>query len=69
MCSSDLVAVIDMSAVVGIVGAGGLGDFAIRHGYQRFNWTVAWVTVGLIVVLVQAVQLAGNVLARKALRR
>jgi D-methionine transport system permease protein len=64
-----VVGVIDMSAVVGIVGAGGLGDFAIRHGYQRFNWEVAWVTVGLIVVLVQAVQLAGNVLARKALRR
>lgn len=64
-----VVAVIDMSAVVGIVGAGGLGDFAIRHGYQRFNWEVAWVTVGLIVVLVQVVQLAGNVLARKALRR
>lgn len=52
-----VVAVIDMSAVVGIVGAGGLGDFAIRHGYQRFNWEVAWVTVGLIVVLVQIVQL------------
>lgn len=64
-----VVAVIDMSAVVGIVGAGGLGDFAIRHGYQRFNWEVAWVTVGLIVVLVQVVQLAGNVLARRALRR
>ena len=64
-----VVAVIDMSAVVGIIGAGGLGDFAIRHGYQRFNWTVAWVTVALIVVLVQAVQLVGNLLARKALRR
>ena len=64
-----VVGVIDMSAVVGIVGAGGLGDFAIRHGYQRFNWEVAWVTVGLIIVLVQAVQLAGNVLARRALRR
>ena len=58
-----------LTALVFLAGAGGLGDFAIRHGYQRFNWTVAWVTVGLIVVLVQAVQLAGNVLARKALRR
>ena len=64
-----VIAVIDMSAVVGIIGAGGLGDFAIRHGYQRFNWTVAWVTVALIVVLVQVVQLLGNLLARKALRR
>jgi len=64
-----VIAVIDMSAIVGIVGAGGLGDFAIRHGYQRFNWEVALVTVALIIVLVQVVQLLGNVLARKALRR
>ncbi len=64
-----VVAVIDMSAIVGIVGAGGLGDFAIRHGYQRFNWEIALVTVALIVVLVQLVQLAGNLLARRALRR
>ncbi len=35
----------------------------------QFNWEVAWVTVALIVVLVQVVQLLGNVLARKALRR
>lgn len=63
------VAVIDMSAVVGMIGAGGLGDFAIRHGYQRFNWDVVLVAVAVIVVLVQAVQLLGNALARKALRR
>lgn len=63
------VAVIDMSAVVGMIGAGGLGDFAIRHGYQRFNWEVVWVAVALIVVLVQVVQLLGNMLARRALRR
>lgn len=64
-----IIAVIDMSAVVGMIGAGGLGDFAIRHGYQRFNWTVVWVTVAVIIVLVQVIQLIGNALARKALRR
>ncbi|MBO1753403.1 ABC transporter permease [Actinotalea sp. BY-33] len=63
------IAVIDMSAVVGMIGAGGLGDFAIRHGYQRFNWEVVWATVAIIIVLVQLVQVLGNALARKALRR
>ncbi|KGM14226.1 methionine ABC transporter permease [Cellulomonas bogoriensis] len=63
------IAVIDMSAIVGMIGAGGLGDFAIRHGYQRFNWDVVLVTVAVIVVMVQAVQLLGNALARRFLRR
>ena len=64
-----VVAVIDMSAVVGIVGAGGLGDFAIRHGYQRFNWEVTFVSVAIIVVIVQLAQLVGNTVARRFLRR
>lgn len=64
-----VIAVIDMSAMVGMIGGGGLGDFAIRHGYQRFNWEVTFVAVAIIVVVVQGVQLLGNWLARRALRR
>lgn len=64
-----VIAVIDMSAMAGMIGGGGLGDFAIRHGYQRFNWEVTAVTVVVIVLLVQAVQLLGNGLARRVLRR
>jgi len=63
------VAVVDMTAVAGAVGGGGLGNFAIAYGYQRFNWTVTWLAVLTIVVLVQAAQFLGNWLARKALRR
>lgn len=63
------VAVLDMSAIGGIIGAGGLGDFAIRYGYQRYNWMVVLVTVAVIVVIVQVVQWLGNTLARKALHR
>lgn len=63
------VGVIDMSAMAGLIGGGGLGDFAIRYGYQRFNWEVTLVTVGIIVVIVQVVQLGGNALARRMLRR
>ena len=63
------VAVVDMTAVAGAVGGGGLGNFAIAYGYQRFNWTVTWLAVLTIVVLAQAAQFLGNWLARKALRR
>lgn len=63
------VAVVDMTAVAGAVGGGGLGNFAIVFGYQRFNWVVTWVAVITIIILVQAAQFLGNWLARKALRR
>ena len=63
------VAVVDMTAVAGAVGGGGLGNFAIVYGYQRFNWTVTWLAVLTIIVLVQVAQFLGNALARKALRR
>jgi len=63
------VAVVDMTAVAGAVGGGGLGNFAIVFGYQRFNWVVTWVAVITIIVLVQVAQFVGNWLARKALRR
>ena len=63
------IGVVDMSAMAGYVGGGGLGDFAISYGYQQFNWTVTLVTVVIIVLIVQLAQLVGNWLARKALRR
>ena len=58
-----------MTAVAGAIGAGGLGDFAIVYGYQRFNDVVTWTAVAVIVVMVQLAQLLGNTLARKVLRR
>jgi D-methionine transport system permease protein len=63
------VAVVDMSALAGIVGGGGLGNFALTQGYQRFDWVVTYVTVLVIVVIVQLVQFLGNYLARRVLRR
>ncbi|MCL1870241.1 MAG: ABC transporter permease [Promicromonosporaceae bacterium] len=63
------VAVLDMSAIGGYMGAGGLGDFAIVHGYQQYDWGVTFAVVVIIVVVVQLVQLLGNGLARRALRR
>ncbi|MBB2948360.1 D-methionine transport system permease protein [Actinoplanes lutulentus] len=63
------VGVVDMSAQAGLFGGGGLGDFAVTYGSQRYNWPVVYITVAVIIVIVQAGQFLGNALARKALRR
>ncbi len=44
------IAVVDMSAMAGYIGGGGLGNFAIIYGYQQFNQQATWVTVAIIVV-------------------
>jgi ABC-type metal ion transport system, permease component len=51
------------SAMAGAIGGGGLGDIAIRYGYQRFMLDVMVATVAILVLLVQVVQLAGDRLA------
>ncbi|KHK95239.1 methionine ABC transporter ATP-binding protein [Microbacterium mangrovi] len=63
------IGIVDLSAVAGGLGGGGLGMFAISYGYQRYDWVVTWVAVITIVVLVQLAQFVGNALARRVLRR
>jgi len=63
------IAVTDMSAVAGLIGGGGLGNFAVQYGYRLFEPAVTWAAVILIIVLVQFVQFIGNSLARTVLRR
>jgi D-methionine transport system permease protein len=64
-----VVAQIGNSAMAGVVGGGGLGDFAIRYGYQRFQSDVMLVTVVLLVIIVQAIQYAGDRYARSLSHR
>lgn len=63
------VGIVDMSAQAGLVGGGGLGDYAITYGSQRYDWGIVYVTVATIVVIVQVGQLVGNRVARGVLRR
>lgn len=60
-----LVSLIGYSAMVGAVGGGGLGDLGIRYGYQRFMPEVMAAVVIVLILLVQAVQSAGDALARR----
>ncbi|WKD59775.1 methionine ABC transporter permease [Corynebacterium caspium] len=63
------IAVVDMSAMVGYVGGGGLGDFAIVYGYRAFDTEAMYVAVIAIVILVQAAQFLGNWVAKKIMRQ
>lgn len=63
------IGVLDMSAMAGYIGGGGLGNFAIAYGYQKFDQTVTWTAVIIMIVLVQVVQAFANTLAKRILRR
>lgn len=64
-----LVTLIGASAMAGAVGAGGLGDIAIRYGYQRFETQIMVIVVIILIVMVAGMQWAGDALARKIDRR
>ncbi|HOT61573.1 MAG TPA: methionine ABC transporter permease [Treponemataceae bacterium] len=60
---------IGYSAMAGAIGGGGLGDLAIRYGYQRFRSDIMAAAVLIILALVELIQLAGNRLSARLLAR
>ncbi|MCI7261208.1 MAG: methionine ABC transporter permease [Selenomonas sp.] len=60
-----IISLVGESAMAGAIGGGGLGDLAIRYGYQRFRPEIMLATVVILIILVQAVQFAGNTLAKR----
>jgi D-methionine transport system permease protein len=60
-----IISLIGYSAMAGAVGGGGLGDLAIRYGYQRFDVKIMLITIVIMIVLVQAIQWSGDKLAKK----
>ena len=61
--------ILGYSAMAGIVGGGALGDIAIRYGYYRYDSSIMWVTVVLLIVLVQLMQYVGMKLSKKLDKR
>lgn len=59
------ISLIGYSAMAGAVGGGGLGDLAIRYGYQRFDTTIMFLTLIIMIILVQCTQWAGDFLSKK----
>lgn len=64
-----VVMLIGFSSMAGVIGGGGLGDLAIRYGYQRFNDQVMAGTVIILVAMVQVVQMVGDRLVRRLAHR
>lgn len=60
-----VIALIGYSAMAGVLGGGGLGDLAIRYGYQRFQPDVMIVTVVILILMVQLIQFIGDTLSKK----
>jgi len=63
------ISLVGYSAMSGVIGGGGLGDLAVRYGYQRFNTPVMIVTVAILVVLVQLLQVLGDRLVARLSHR
>ena len=62
------IALVSYAAMSGVIGGGGLGDLAIRFGYQRFQTDVMFVTVAILLVLVQLLQAFGDRLVHRFTR-
>ena len=60
-----LINLIAFSAMAGVVGGGGIGDLAIRYGYYRFDNFTMWITVILLIILVQITQYIGNSISKQ----
>jgi D-methionine transport system permease protein len=63
------IVLVDYTAMSGAIGGGGLGDLAIRYGYQRFQTEIMLVCVAVLVVLVQLIQASGNHLVTRFSRK
>jgi D-methionine transport system permease protein len=63
------VTLISYSAMAGVIAGGGLGDLAIRYGYQRFQPDVMFVTIVIMIVMVQAMQMIGDKVVQKLAKK
>ncbi|WP_342756535.1 methionine ABC transporter permease [Kineothrix sedimenti] len=64
-----VIGVISMTALAGMFGAGGIGDIAVRFGYQRFQHDVLFAAVYILIILVQLVQFLGDFTSRRILKK
>lgn len=65
----SITTILSYSAMSGFVGGGGLGDIAIRYGYYRYQTEMMFVTVAILVIIVQIIQEAGMKLSRVSDKR
>ena len=62
----NIATVLGYSAMAGVIGGGGLGAIALQYGYYRYEKSVLWVTVSILILMVMFIQEAGVKLSKKA---
>ena len=67
--TNSTISFISYSTVMGVVGGGGVGDFAVRYGYQRFETELMAAMIILMIILVQGIQYVGGFISRKLDKR
>ena len=67
--STSVISMINYSAIAGTIGGGGIGDIAIRYGYQRYSIPYLVVTIIILIVIVQGVQLIASGVVRRVNHR
>ncbi len=63
--TTSTISFISYSTIVGVVGGGGIGDFAIRYGYQRFETELMFYMIMIMIILVQLIQFIGTTISKK----
>ena len=67
--TTSIISFISYSTIMGVVGGGGIGDFAIRYGYQQFRTDLMLYVIIIMVIFVQLIQYIGTTVARKIDKR
>lgn len=67
--TTSIISFISYSTIMGVVGGGGIGDFAIRYGYQQFKTDLMMYMIIIMVILVQLIQFIGTTISRKIDKR
>ncbi|OJG73994.1 hypothetical protein RV12_GL000342 [Enterococcus quebecensis] len=63
--TSVIISMVSYSTVMGVIGGGGIGDFALRYGYQRYEYAVMYTAIVLMIIFVSFIQISGSWLAKK----
>ncbi|MEO1772020.1 MULTISPECIES: methionine ABC transporter permease [Enterococcus] len=67
--TTTTVSMVSYSTVMGVVGGGGIGDFAVRVGYQRYEYGIMYIAIIIMIALVFILQMIGNLIAQKIDKR
>ena len=67
--TSSIISFISYSTVMGVVGGGGIGDYAMRYGYNEYNYALVFKMVAIMIIIVFSIQILGNYIAKKLDKR